>query len=195
MTTRRRVLVLGGAVALTLAGCAQMSKVASGQVTVRERMVVELDRPWNQFEGVFDDRTPTWTREGVTVDALRFYVGLKDGELLAPTPAEPKGTAPLVFKSSMQAADVVALFERLHSRGSTFRLESVSAQPFVGAPGYRFEFSGVRQSDDVRLRGVGWFAIRNGELFAITYTAPRMAFFPAGIAGAEHVAQSARLRS
>jgi hypothetical protein len=194
VNTIRRMLLLSS-LALLLAGCAQLSQVATGQVVVGGRMVVDVDKAWNQFEYTLNDGTPTWTQQGITVDALKFYVGLKDGALLAPTPSEPKGQAPLAFKSGMQAADVVALFERLYSRGgSTFTLDKVVPMPFAGSNGYRFEFSSIRKADDVRLRGVGWFTVRNGELWAITYTAPRLAFFPAGIGEAAAIAGSARIK-
>ena len=45
----------------------------------------------------------------------------------------------------------------------------------------------------MRLRGMAWGAVRNGELFLITYTAPRLAFFPRGVNDAEAVARSARI--
>ena len=191
-----RRLALSGlfaAVALT-AGCAQMANVATGEVVLKDRLAVQVDRPWNQFERGLADNTMTWTRDGVTVDSLRFYIGLKDGELIAPTPAEPEGQRPLAFKASMQAAEVVELFEGLYSRGgSSFKLEKLSPDTFVGTPGFRFEFSALRKADDVRLRGVGWGAVRNGELFAITFTAPRLAFFPQHAPSAEAVARSARV--
>ena len=74
----------------------------------------------------------------------------------------------------------------------------VEALTSIGSPNTflaRFEFSSIRRSDDVRLRGVGWFAVRNGELWAITYVAPRLAFFPAGIGEAEAIARSARIKA
>jgi hypothetical protein len=126
--------------------------------------------------------------------AMTIVIGLATGVvLIAPTLREPKGQTPLAYKSGMQAADIVALFERLYSRGgSTFTLEKVAQAAFVGGSGYRFEFSSIRRADDVRLRGVGWFAVRNDELWAITYVAPRLAFYPAGIGEAEAIARSAR---
>ncbi len=180
---------------LWLAGCAQVSHVASGDITLKERLVVTVDKPWNQFERGMGDNTPTWTQDGITVDTLRFYVGLKDGALIAPTPSEPKGQKPLAFKSTMQASDVVGLFEGLYARGgSTFQLDKVAPVSFAGGPGFRFEFSGIRKEDDVRLRGIGWGTVRNGELFAITYTAPRLAFFDRHLSSAEAIAKSARVR-
>lgn len=192
--TRRHLLALAAAAAL--AGCASpITHVTSGEVVLRERLVVQVERDWNQFERGLGDGIATWTQEGVTVDALRFYVGLKDGDLLAPTPAQPKGAKPLAFKSTMQAAEVAALFEGLVGRdGSTFTLEKIEPQAFLGQAGFRIEYSSIRKFDEVRLRGVIWGAVRNGELFAISYAAPRLAFFPRGIAHAEAVARSARVR-
>ncbi len=183
---------------LLLAGCAQVSHVASGDVVLRGKMVVALDKPWNQFErGIGNnDNTPTWTQDGIAVDTLRFYVGLRDGDLIVPTPTQPAGQKPLAFKAGMQTNDVIALFEGLYSRGgSSFKLDKVTPQPFMGSPGFRFEFSGIRKRDDVRLAGVAWGMVRNGELYAITYTAPRLAFFGQHLKSAEAIAASARLKS
>lgn len=187
-----------GAAALALvlfAGCAQMSHVASGDAVVKDRMLVTVERAWNQFQRGVADGTPTWTQDGISVDALRLYVGLKDGELIAPTPNEPKGQMALAFKAGMQTQDVVSLFEGLYSRGgSSFTLDKVEPAPFLGGAGFRFEFSSIRKSDDVRLRGIAWGAVRNGELWLISYTAPRLAFFPRGVAAAEAIAKSARVK-
>ncbi|HEY6510566.1 MAG TPA: hypothetical protein VI032_01225 [Burkholderiaceae bacterium] len=182
--------------AMLAAGCAQMSQVSAGDVTVRQRLVIKVDSPWNQFERIAGDTTPTWTQEGITVDTLRFHVALKDGELIAPTPSEPKGQMPLAFKSSMQPSEVISLFEAYYSRdGSTFKLDRVVPATFVGQQGFQFEFSSVRKTDEVQLRGIGWGAVRNGELFVITYTAPRLAFFQRGVGGATAIAKSARVSS
>lgn len=181
--------------ALLVAGCAQVSHVQTGDVVLRERLTVTVDKPWNQFERGLADNTPTWTQDGFTVDALRFYVGLADGELIAPTPSEPKGQQPLAFKAGMRPAQVVALFETLYSRdGSTFTLDNLSPAPFAGGDGFRFEFSGVRKLDEVPLRGIGWGTVRDGRLYVITYTAPRLSFFERHRGSAEAIARSARIR-
>jgi hypothetical protein len=196
MTNRRSMLCGAAGIALWLAGCAQVSQVATGQVVVRQRLIVDVEKDWNQFEFTLDDGTPTWTQDGIAVDALKFYVGLSSGDLLAPTPTQPKGQQPLAYKADMQASDIVALFERMYSRGgSTFTLDKVVPTTFVGTDGYRFEFSSIRKADDVRLRGVAWFAVRGAQLWAITYTAPRLAFFPAGVPSAEAIARSARIKA
>ena len=184
-------LVLAG-----LAGCAQVSQVSTGTVVVKERLLVDVADPWNQFERGALAQTPTWTNEGLFVDALQFYVGIKDGELLAPTPSEPKGTPALTFRASMQASEVAELFQSLWSRGgSSFTLERIEPHPFLGGSGFRFEYSVIRKIDDVRLQGVAWGLVRNGELFVINYSAPRLSFFARYRARVELIAKSARVRS
>ncbi len=191
--THRRLAWYGLVLILLLNGCAQMTKVTTGEILVKDRLAVTVDKPWNRFDRGTNDTTVTWTCDGLTVDALRFYVGLKDGELIAPTPV---GTRPLSFGSTMQPAEIVALFEGLYTRGgSTFQLDKLAPEPFIGLSGFRFDFSSTRKSDDVRLRGIGWFVVRDGQLFAITFTAPRMAFFPQHAPSAEAIARSARVRS
>jgi hypothetical protein len=189
---RRALFVLAAA---GLAGCAQVSKVASGEVLVRERLLVDVPTDWNQFESGAFAKTPTWTIEGLFVDALQFHVGIKDGELIAPTPSEPKGLRDLAFRASMQPAQVVDLFQGLWSRdGSTVSIDRIEPGPFIGSSGFRFEYSIVRKIDDVRLQGVAWAAVRNGELFAISYSAPRLGFFARYRPRVEALARSARVR-
>lgn len=197
MMQRRHALALSMAtLALLAAGCAQqLVQVNSGEQTVRDRLLLTVDKPWNQFEQGLGDNTPTWTQEGISVDALRLYVGLKDGALIAPTPAQDKAAKPLAFKSTMQPAEVVALFEALVSRdGSSFQLDRLAPQAFAGGNGFRFDFSSVRKRDEVRLRGIGWGVVRNGELFLMTYTAPRLAFFERHLPSVEAMARSARIK-
>ena len=130
MTPRSIRRLAAAFVVLLAAGCAQVSHVQTGDVVLRDRLTVTVDKAWNQFESALGDNVPTWTQDGFTVDALRFYVGLADGELIAPTPSEPKGQQPLAFKAGMRPAQIVALFETYYSRGgSTFTLDNLSPPP------------------------------------------------------------------
>ena len=138
----RRLLIL--VVSALVAGCAAMAKVEQGQQVVADRLVVDLDGPWNRFtRGV---EVPTWTVEGFTVDRLQFFVGIK----------------PVTF---------------------------------VGEPGFKYSYTLIRRGDDVRLSGVGYGAVHDGELIVINYSAPRLGFFPRYQAQIEKMALGARLRS
>lgn len=192
-----RRLLLVGLLALA-AGCAQVSKVAAvadGTVTVRERLVVAVPDEWNQFESGPIPQATTWTHEGIFVDELQFWVGIKDGGLIAPTPSQPPGLKPLAFKATMQTAEVAELLQGLWTRdGSVFTLEGIEPHTFIGTPGFRLRYSLVRKVDEVRMRGIAWGAVRNGELFVVNFTAPRLTFFDRYLPRAEAIVQSARLK-
>jgi len=192
----RRLLLVG--LLAFLAGCAQVSKVAAvadGTVTVRDRLVVVVPDEWNQFERGPNPQATTWTHEGIFVDALTFWVGLKDGELIAPTPNQPSGLKPLAFKAGMQSAELADLLQGLWTRdGSVFTLESIEPHSFVGAAGFRLRYSLVRKIDEVRMRGTAWGAVRNGELFVVNFTAPHLTFYDRYLPRAEAIVQSARVK-
>jgi len=177
---------------LALAGCAVPPvKVEPGEAAVG-KMTLSIDSAWNHLPAV--DRPWTlWTIDGVVIDELRFWSGLKDGEALAPS--SHREQRPLSFKRTMQAHELVALFASLHARERcSFTLEQLEPADFVGVKGVRFRYSLLRYHDEVRLSGVGWAAVRDGELYAMTFTAPRLGFFARHEKRVEQIAKSARLK-
>ena len=182
--------------ALLLAACAApVTRVEVGEATVGKRLAVKVDAAWNQFGGGLTGGVPTWTMEGITVDALRFYTDIKDGQTFGPA-NPPKGRQPLIFKASMQPADIVAMFQSLQTQdGSSFVLDKLEPAQFLGGQGFRFEYSTVRKVDEVPLKGVAYGRVRDGELFLVSYSAPRMAFFPRYQSRAEGLIRSISLRS
>lgn len=195
----RRILIL--LVSAALAACAAMAKVEPGQQVVADRLVVDLDGPWNRFarnsaQGAGAIDVPTWTVEGFTVDRLQFFVGIKDGQPIADRPRGAKEQRPLTFHASMKAHEIVALFEGLYTQdGSTFTLDKIEPVTFIGESGFKYSYTLVRRTDDVRLSGVGYGAVHGGELILINYSAPRLGFFPRYQAQIEKMALGARLRS
>jgi hypothetical protein len=195
----RRILIL--TVSAVMAGCAAMGKVEPGQQVVADRLVVDLDGPWNRFnrtsaQGAGAIDVPTWTVEGFTVDRLQFFVGIKDGRPIADRAKDAKEQRPLTFHASMKAHEIVALFEGLYTQdGSTFTLDGIEPVTFVGEPGFKYSYTLVRRIDDVRLSGVGYGAVHGGELILINYSAPRLGFFPRYQPQIEKMALGARLRS
>lgn len=174
---RGRVAAL--ALSLLLAACAApVTRVEVGEVVIGKRLAVQVDAAWNQFGGGLTAGVPTWTMEGITVDALRFYTDVKDGQTFGPG-NPPKGRQPLVFKAAMQPADIVAMFQSLQTQdGSSFTLDKLEPAAFLGGAGFRFEYSTVRKVDEVPLKGVAYGRVREGELFLVSYSAPRLVFFP-----------------
>ncbi len=184
-----------------LSACASVVKIEGDQV-VNERMAVKLSEAWNKvdFPG---SRQPyeMWTQEGFSLDHLRFWAAIKPGQPLM-TPAAGAVSmgdkAPRVptFAAQMAPDQLVNLFETMYSSdGSLVKVTKVEPAAFAGEKGIRFEFAIARKRDDVQLLGVGWVAVSKEELFAATFVAPKLAFYPVLLPKAEAVVRTARIKS
>jgi hypothetical protein len=187
-----------------LSACAPMAtqKVDAGAKTV-ERMMVDLDGAWNEvtvaewnsnLRATLDiGPAHVWTMEGLPIDRLLIYSGIKDGQAIHPEPSDAK-LKTFKFRSGMQADEIVALFEGMLTRdGSSFKLLKLEPAAFGGGKGLRFEYAVVRKVDNVPLSGLAYATVNDGELFAIVYSAPRLGFFPRYRGQVEHIAHSARI--
>jgi hypothetical protein len=183
---------------LLLAGCASVVKVESGDTTVDSRLVVTLEGPWNRIVAPGLGPAQIWTMEGMPVDQLMIYSGLKDGLAIHEERTGAGSSAPksFVFRSPMQPDEIVSLFEGMLTRdGSSFTLVKLEPATFVGIKGFHFEYTLTRKLDSARLSGLGYGAVSNGELFALVYQAPRLTFFPRHQAKVDQMARSARLKA
>lgn len=173
-----------------LSGCVAVAKVETGEHVIGERMSVKIDGPWNRINAPGIGPAETWTMEGLPVDQLLLYSGIRDGDLMhAPVGGKQKEFR---FRATMQPDEIVALFEGMFTRdGSRFQLRKLEPSRFGGLKGFRFEFDLIRRVDSVHLSGVGYGAVSKGEFFGMLYMAPRLAFFPRHAARVERIAQSA----
>ena len=192
----KRVLLV--VLAFELGGCAvvpKMEKVDSGQQNVGARLEVTLDGAWNHFQSAQIAPARVWTMEGLPVDELRVYAGVKSGEAIDAGAPLVVGAKKIEFRAGMQPDEIVAMFEGLYTKGgSTFKLDKLEPWSFGGEKGFRFEFTFTRKVDGVVNLGVGYGAVSKGELFALLYVAPRLGFFPRNKDRVEQVARSARLK-
>ncbi|HEX2565918.1 MAG TPA: hypothetical protein VHL85_03605 [Burkholderiales bacterium] len=167
--------------AMALAACASVARLQSGEQELGGRLVLDFDGAWNEVG------EQLWTREGLPIDQLRVFAGIRDGE-----PLEPKGP---VFHAGLPPAELPALFAALlGGDGSAFTLRKVEPCGFAGG-GTRFEYVLRRKLDNVELAGVGYASVRGGALFAMLYSAPRLVFFDRYRPAVERIAQSARIKA
>jgi hypothetical protein len=137
-----------------------------------------------------------WTMEGLPVDQLLVYAGLKNEELVQRRGPAGSARKNFAFRSSMQPDEIVGMFEGMLTRdGSQFTLVRLQPASFGGDKGFRFEYSLLRRVDNAQLSGVGYGVVSKGELFALLYHAPRLAFFPRHQPRVEQIARSARVRT
>ncbi len=181
-------------VLLTVAGCASVAKVESGEQAIGERLVIHLEGAWNHVKGPGAGPAQIWTMEGLPVDQLLIYSGVKNGDAIH----EPDNSGKrknFSFRADMQPDDVVAMFEGMFTRdGSTFKLAKLEPSSFGGQKGFRFEYLVTRKVDNVQLSGVGYGTVSKGELFALVYAAPRLGFFSRHQQKVEQIARSAKVK-
>lgn len=191
-------IILAAVLMLALAGCVSVAKVDSGDRPIGDRLVVTIDGPWNQLNAPNLGPAQTWTMEGLPVDQLLLYSGIKNGQVIhAERTAAGSGPKPKVFafRSNMQPDEIVAMFEGMLTRdGSRFELVKLEPAPFGGGKGFRFDYALTRKIDNVQLSGIGYGTVSKGELFAIVYMAPKLAFFARHVARVEQLCRSARVK-
>lgn len=198
MKTRRlprRTLVL--ALAAGLAACSTVTKI-EGQQTLRGRLTVQVAPAWNRLApGALEQPYESWTQEGLLLDHLRLWPGIRNGEALMAVPPPADGARPRrlpVFRAGMAPDQIVNLFEVLYSAdGSGVRVTRIEPADFAGGRGLRFELLVVRPHDEVHLSVAGWVSVQRDALHALTYAAPRLGFFRRGLPAVEVIAASARL--
>lgn len=186
--------------ALLVSACASVAKVEGDQVVGR-KLVVHVSDAWNKVTDPWENEPyDMWTQEGIPLDHLRLWGGVKPGKSLVakPTvlfrsPGEKDPRYP-TFTAGLPPDKVVSLFEALYANEGAVTITRVEPTVFAGEKGVRFEFTLARRADDVTLKGVGWAAIHKDELYAATFAAPRLAFFQKLLPMAEAVVKTARIR-
>ena len=191
--------------ALALAGCSIMTRIEGDEV-VNEKLVVHVSEAWNRINDPWEGESyDTWTQEGLTLDQLRIWGALKPGQALMNKPqfysrgADSKEPRVPTFKTGLPAEKLVSLFEELYANEGVVTVTKIDRGAFAGQPGVRFEFTLERRVDDLTLKGVGWVAVRSApetgeELYAATFMAPKLAFFPRLLPMAEAVVKTARIK-
>jgi hypothetical protein len=185
---------------LLISACASVSKVEGDQV-VNNKLQVHVSDAWNKVTDPWENEPyDIWTQEGIPLDHLRLWGGVKSGKALVakPTvlfrsPGEKDPRYP-TFTAGLPLDKLVSLFEALYANEGAVTITRVEPTVFAGEKGVRFEFTLARRADDVTLKGVGWAAIHKDELFAATFAAPRLAFFQKLLPMAEAVVKTARIR-
>ncbi|WBY02192.1 hypothetical protein PE066_01270 [Ramlibacter tataouinensis] len=186
--------------AVLVAACANIAKV-EGEQLVNQRMAIQLAEAWNKVS-VPGDSQPyeRWTQEGLSLDELRLWAGIRPGQPLMTlppgnVPAGQKAPRVPTYAAGMAPDQLVSLFESVYSAdGSLVSVTRVEPAQFAGERGVRFEFTVVRKRNDLQMSGVGWVSVRKDELFAASFVAPRLAFYPRLLPKAEAVARSAQIR-
>ncbi|MBC5766571.1 hypothetical protein [Ramlibacter albus] len=183
-----------------LSACTTVTKLEGEQV-VHDRLAVRVPEAWNKINDPWSaEPYDTWTQEGLPLDQLRLWGGVKSGDPLVEKPmvffrfyGEKDPRVP-TFRAGMSSEKLVNLFEQLYANAGAVRITKVEPTVFAGEKGVRFEFALNRRGDDLQLRGVGWLAVKDEKLYAATFMAPQLHFFGRILPMAEAVVNTARIK-
>lgn len=185
-------LLLGLTVLLT--SCASVSKIGPGDVAVNDKIVARLDSAWNRIDIPGKGKTEIWTADGLPLDSLMFYSAISDGEALAEL-KDRNGKQQPRFHAKMQPFEIVELFDAvIAGEGSSFKLDKLSPNTFAGGNGFRFDFSILRKSDEVKLKGVGYGTVNSNKLYLMVFCAPKTYYFSKHIGNVEAIASTVQIR-
>ncbi len=177
-----------------LSGCVSVAKVETGQRSVGDRMTVKLEGAWNHINAPGLGPAEFWTMEGLPVDQLALYSGIKDGQAIHAAQGGSNAKT-FSFRSSMQPDEIAGMFEGMLTRdGSRFKLEKIEPAMFGGLKGFRFDYTLIRRRDHVQLSGFTYGVVSKGELFAIVFMAPRLHFYPLYSPRADQISRSALIK-
>lgn len=177
-----------------VAGWSVMAK-AQPVAVAKSAMTVTPGEDWNRWSVRPSKRGETWTLDGVGLNELSFFGGVLPGEAIYRERSKKDEPLPK-FDARMLPPDIVQAVEgsyRILLRTSLFAIDTVEPASLGGNRGVRFTYHYTVQDEEVRRKGEGRAAVVGGKLYLITFAAPEIHYFDAGIAEARRIMDSAVL--
>lgn len=160
-------------------------------------VVVTPPRAWNRQRRLFFDImwVESWTLNGPLLDEMTFVTALPDRRTLVRQRSTDDRQVPM-FRSNMSVPEITSMLEsafRVRAGAIDFRTLSLTPRPFMGYPGFQFDFEHL-DSDELWRRGRAVGAVIDGRLYLIMLDAARTHYFPETVRDFEALVASARLR-
>ena len=209
MTCKTRLLLPLVALSAALSGCTGIGGGGFGSPYMLARqgktinvgngaMSVIAPRDWNRTErSIFSDVrwVEDWTLNGPYLDGVSFVTALPDNERLLREEYKADRQVPK-FRREMTAPEIAAMIETLFRvRGGSvdYRTLSLAPRPFLGAPGFQYDFEHL-DSDELWRKGRAVGAVIDGRLYMILFDAARSHYYDAALPDFEAMVASAQRR-
>lgn len=196
MNPYRRALVL--AAPWALAACATpITLITPERQNIGGAFSVDPGGRWNRYGmPIYDGNVEVWTLDGLSLNALLFVTGTKDGEPIFTLrqSSGSRGEAPPPFRSNMSALQIKELFGATLTRafGTTnVETSALRTSTFGGQPGFAFDTAWTGRDEVDRLgRAVG--AVRNGRLYMIWFQGTKLYHYKRYLPDFERIVASVR---
>ena len=170
--------------------------IEAGEVrkVAKSDLAITAAGEWNRSSHRPTSRSEVWTRDGLGLGELDFFA-IPQGKPLFRERDKKKDPLPR-FDPAMLPTDIVEWFEnsaRIITGGALFETFDVRPARLAGHPGVEFGYSYASQSDNLERRGLARAAVVGGKLYLITFDAPKLHYFDAGVSDVRAMMDSARL--
>jgi len=175
------VLALAVIPALLLATAADAHKLRAKGVKVavaESTLSVTPSRDWNRLSARIGKNTESWTLDGGQLNDVTFYGGIAPGNPLVKERSKKKEPLPK-FTGTTLLVEVPELLEttyRAYRQIGAFAVNSTEPVKFLGQDGVRFTYT-YTDGDELTRKGEARAVIIKGNLYMITFDAPRLHYF------------------
>jgi hypothetical protein len=160
-----------------------------------DELVVTAVGNWNRSTQSDLRRNESWTQHGTGLDDLSFYGGIAKGKPLLRQRDKKKDPLPK-FDPAMLPTDIAEWFEnsaRIALNSAVFEVGAVRPATLAGARGIEMDFTYATEGDNLERQGVARAAVIGGRLYVISFDAPKIHYFAAGLPTARAIMDTARV--
>ncbi len=190
-----RRATVGLVLLLLVTGCARSGLVGPGTVEVGDYYTVDSELAWSVDE---TGNTEIWTVDGPSLQAIRFFTGLEDGDALFEERTTLFGSDDdeklSRFRKNMTANDIMefVLDSLTHAGVVGVTASNLRPQRFGDLVGFRFDMTYIFPSGlEGEALAVG--AVDGERLHLILYSGARIHYFPKYLDAVEHIIGSVRM--
>jgi hypothetical protein len=180
---------------LVPAAMAHKLRVKAETVAIADSsLMVTPPRDWNRLGQNIGKNAETWTLDGEQLNDLTFYAGIAPGKPLVKERSKKKDPLPKFQKTTL-LVEVPELLEgtyRTVKKIGAFKVTGSEPTPFLGAAGVFFTYE-YTDEDQITRKGEARAAIVAGNLYMISFDAPRLYYFDKTIADARALVATAKL--
>jgi hypothetical protein len=159
------------------------------------RMKVTPSSDWNRSSLRPSNRSESWTKDGISLNELTFFAGIKPGETIFRQGYEIDQKLPK-FKAEMLPTDLVEIFEasnRLLLQSSVFKVELTEPAKLGKHSAVRFRYTYAVQDEELPRKGEAVAAVVGGELYLVNFVAPSLHFFDRDIDEVRRIVETIEL--
>ena len=160
-----------------------------------DEMLVTAVGDWNRSTQSELKRNESWTQHGTGLDDLSFYGGIVKGKPLLRQRDKKKDPLPK-FDPAMLPTDIAEWFEssaRIALNSAVFEVGAVRPATLAGTRGVEMDYTYATEGDNLERQGIARAAVVGGKLYVISFDAPKIHYYRAGLATALAIMDSARV--